>query len=197
MQPDPIGYGGGVNLYAYVNNDPLNATDPLGLYSTLVVTLPNGTQYTPMTTVKNSAQAAATSYGVPVGTNVPIAVPPGVNPQTMVNQWGSGSLFNGPAEFAYTWRPNGPNDYKQQNPMYDAYGNFLYGATGQAAGFSSGFLQTTANLLHGGTNNPINTTDIQSGFDAIANGGQLSIEEYTPPPNPNQPTSQSTDGGRT
>src|SRR5216683_4740405 len=101
MQPDPIGYGGGVNLYAYVNNDPLNATDPLGLYSTLVVTLPNGTQYTPMTTVKNSAQAAATSYGVPVGTNVPIAVPPGVNPQTMVNQWGSGSLFNGPAEFAY------------------------------------------------------------------------------------------------
>jgi RHS repeat-associated protein len=31
MQADPIGYGGGSNLYAYVNNDPLNATDPSGL----------------------------------------------------------------------------------------------------------------------------------------------------------------------
>lgn len=31
LQPDPIGYDGGFNLYEYVGNDPLNATDPLGL----------------------------------------------------------------------------------------------------------------------------------------------------------------------
>ena len=31
LQTDPIGYGSGPNIYAYVRNDPVNLSDPLGL----------------------------------------------------------------------------------------------------------------------------------------------------------------------
>jgi RHS repeat-associated protein len=32
LQPDPIGFAGGMNLYAYVGNDPVNARDPWGTW---------------------------------------------------------------------------------------------------------------------------------------------------------------------
>jgi hypothetical protein len=92
------------------------------------------------------------------------SVPPGVNPNNMINQWSQPDLSNNTYNFALTWRPaslGGQYDYKTKvSPVYDAYGNFEYGATGQ---FPDGTLTTMGDILHGGTKNPINTQDIQSG----------------------------------
>ena len=33
ISPDPIGYGDGMNMYAYVKNDPMNGVDPMGLFA--------------------------------------------------------------------------------------------------------------------------------------------------------------------
>src|SRR5258708_6495847 len=41
MQPDPIGYSGGSNLYAYVGNNPLNFTDPNGLVKDFISSAAN------------------------------------------------------------------------------------------------------------------------------------------------------------
>jgi RHS repeat-associated protein len=38
ISEDPLGYAAGINFYAYVNNNPVNANDPMGLE----VTIPSG-----------------------------------------------------------------------------------------------------------------------------------------------------------
>jgi hypothetical protein len=127
----------------------------------------------PMTTVKNLAQAQR--LGVFIESAVPIFVPPGQNPQATVNRW---SAARGPTiltSFFSAFQPGGPNDFKLISPIYDPYGNFIYGASGQAAGIPSWLLQGTGHLIHGGQNNPINVWDIQLGIDAVRMGGVISV----------------------
>lgn len=53
INPDPIGYGDGMNMYAYVGGDPLNATDPSGMTTCLTYTryvqvaIPDGVEARP------------------------------------------------------------------------------------------------------------------------------------------------------
>ena len=77
--------------------------------------------------------------------------------------------------FFIAFRPGGPGDFALRvSVIYDAYGNFMYGASGIAVGYTPRFLQGVANGLKGGQNDPINVYDIQSGIDAAMMGGVLS-----------------------
>lgn len=76
MQPDPIGYQAGMNLYGYVSGDPLNLSDPLGLQDDgppIVVTghrdgllsFGGGGRYTPRMPVLDSPGSIPPDCGTP------------------------------------------------------------------------------------------------------------------------------------
>lgn len=106
--------------------------------------------------VKNSAQAAI--LGLPIGAPIPTYAPSNQTPQATVDRWRGVDLSSGNAladqlntgGFLYEFRPGGPNDFKLISPIYDAYGNTLFGAAGAAASLSGADLQMFGDLAHGG-----------------------------------------------
>jgi len=146
----------------------------------LAVKKPDGSVVIVMTKVKTQEQADL--LGVPIGTDVPIFVPPDVDPQAMVDQW-SRPTEKSPIDFYETWKPGGPNDYKKRfGAIYDAYGNFEYGATGAAYGFTKAEIEGGGEMAafyqHHAFNNPINRADIGAGHSVISGGGKLLTIPY-------------------
>lgn len=86
LQTDPVGYAQGLNLYAYVGNDPLNATDPTGM----IVGPPDALEDAP--TVVDEVIVTGRRRAIPWAFRSFLWLSARANlPMAVVNTWGDGS----------------------------------------------------------------------------------------------------------
>jgi RHS repeat-associated protein len=79
LTPDPLGFVNGLNVYAYVNNNPVNLVDPFGLDETVLTGLPNGTQGT--FTISGGGIGATSSFTF----QTPFPQPTTLTPQSKIS----------------------------------------------------------------------------------------------------------------
>jgi RHS repeat-associated protein len=126
---DPIGFGGGVSFYQYVDADPVNSVDSTGLAPDC-----------------GCAGAPASPSRADITTNVALAEKSRWLVFAVPRLWWFRSKVQNMAEW----------DYKQDGRQYQDFGNFNYGATGAAAGIQLQVLLRFAGWAqaHAGTSSP-------------------------------------------
>jgi RHS repeat-associated protein len=140
----------------------------------VVVTYSFGGQYMPRTLIKNEFQAAILRR--PQFSRVPIFVPPGIDPQAIVNRWAKTTFPGNMWAFYRAFNPwNGTMNFKATSPIFDSFGNYIYGWSGTVGGYPWYLLQGVGSATHFGFNNEINVLDIQSGIDDAMTGGTISV----------------------
>lgn len=128
LQTDPIRFSAGdMNLYRYCGNNVVDKADPLGLFDICInINFGFGGDPTPP-----EPDPKPDPKPEPPN-NQPPPSPPGVNIFANMNEAKKHGIY-----WFYTQvRNKGPWDYKQKGRQYQDFGNFNYGATGRAAGFS-------------------------------------------------------------
>ncbi len=100
----------------------------------------------------------------------------GQNPQATINRWSRTTFPSNLQSFYNAFNPwTGSMNFKLGNPIFDAYGNWIYGASGQAGGIPASLLQGVGHAVHGGLNDPVNVFDIQLGIDAAMISGTVNV----------------------